>query len=199
MKRFVLVTTAFLLMAGTAMAEYINLAPVYGTATTNATWDGHNAGNAIDGDANTLWVAGTWQNATTCRWLIVDLNNSYAVDRIVLHDSPLAEGTSESQTFYLYGSTDGEHWNLIRSGTMVDGAGANSLEIAFASSDLRYVAFDVTEGPNWAHLNEIMIYGESDRTVNRQVPESAAVPEPGTLLLLGLGLVGIAGTRRFKR
>lgn len=199
MKRFVLFLAIFLLMAGTAMAEYINLAPVYGTATTNAMWDGHNAGNAIDGDVNTLWVAGTWQNVTTCRWLIVDLSNSFAVDRIVLHDSPLAVGTSWSQTFYLYGSTDGENWNLLRSGTMVDGAGADSLEVTFASTELRYFAYDVTEGPNWAHLNEIMIYGESDRTLNRQISGTESVPEPGTLLLLGLGLVGIAGSRKFKK
>lgn len=199
MRKLVLVSAVFLLMAGTAMAEYVNLAPLYGTASTNSTWEGRTAANAIDGSVDTLWVAGTWVNVTSCQWLIVDLNNTYAVDRIVLHDSPLTQGSSLSETFYLYGSTNGENWNLIRSGSLVDVDGANSLEIAFGPTDMRYIAFDVTEGPNWAHINEIMIYGDDGRTPTRQIAETSSVPEPGTLLLLGLGLCGIAGARRFKK
>jgi hypothetical protein len=199
MKKLVLVSAVFFLMAGTAMAEYVNLAPLYGVASTNATYGSYNAGNAIDGNVDTLWVAGSWQNVTTCQWLIIDLNSTYAVDKIVLHDSPLAQGSSASETFYLYGSANGESWNLIRSGSLVDIDGANSLEIAFALTDMRYIAFDVTEGPNWAHINEIMIYGDDGRTPTRQIAETSSVPEPGTLLLLGLGLFGIAGARRFKK
>ena len=203
MKKLVLVSVVFLLMAGTATAEYINLAPLYGLASTNATYDSYNAGNAIDGSIDTLWVAGAWDPArSSCNWLKIDLQSTYAVDRIVLHDSPLtpAEG-SLWESFYLYGSATGEDgsWLLIQSGNLVDGAGADSLEIAFGPTDLRFVTFAVTDGKHWAHLNEIMIYGEDGRTPTRQIAETSSVPEPGTLLLLGLGLFGIAGARRFKK
>ena len=49
MKKFALILAAYLLMAGTAMGEYTNLAPVYGTASANSTYLDYTPGLAVDG------------------------------------------------------------------------------------------------------------------------------------------------------
>ena len=197
MKKFALILAALFLTAGTAMGENINLAPVYGTASANSTYKDFTPGQAIDGSIVKSWVAGSWDGAKTPFWLTIDLHNIYKVDKIVLYDSPIYSGTDiytgadYSEKYNLYSSTNGETWNLIQSGTLVDTSGPSDyIEISSLAAYLQYVKFEVTEGPHWAHLNEMMIYGAMTTT---------AVPEPTTMLLLGFGLVGLAGMRRSRK
>ena len=81
---------------------------------------------------------------------------------------------------------DGLNWDYIQSGILIDTPVLYRNEIII-SAPTSFVKFEVAGGTHWAHLNEIEIWGDSN-----------PVAEPTTMLLLGLGLMGLAGMRRFR-
>ena len=182
-----------LTIVSSAQADYINLAPVYGGATANSLYYGGIYGGtpelAIDGDINTQWNAGTWANLGAPLWLIVNLNNSFDVDRVILYGTRGNAGTHYYERFLLYGSTDGESWYIIGGGSLIDTPSLNRAEISMTPVSLQYIKFEVTEGTHWGHLNEMEIYGNT-----------ASVPEPAMiymmLLSIGPALAVAAGVRR---
>ena len=185
----------FNLGVSVSKAAYINLAPD-GTATANSFWNGGPSGpyvppytpdRAIDEDQGTQWNAGTHATSTTPFWLIVDLGNTYNIDKIVLLSQDLSIYSDYfNENYNLYKSMDGLNWDYIQSGILIDTPVLYRNEIII-SAPTSFVKFEVAGGTHWAHLNEIEIWGDSN-----------PVAEPTTMLLLGLGLMGLAGMRRFR-
>jgi hypothetical protein len=181
-----------------AQADYINLAPVYGTATANSVYYGgpnevysppYTPDRAIDGNLTTQWNAGSWPNASAPLWLIVNLHNIFDVDRIVLNSADTYYSDYYFEGYNLYIGNDGENWTFVQSGNLVDNAILYRAEISLEANmqNIQYVKLELPVGTHWGHLNEIQIYGNT-----------ASVPEPTTMLLLGFGLIGLAGVRRLR-
>jgi hypothetical protein len=177
----------------TAKSDLANLAPIYGIASTNSSYNGgpnevysppYTPDRAIDGNLDTQWNAGSWPNANSPFWVIVNLQNMFEVDKIVLYSKDTYYSDYYYESYNLFSSLDGANWNLLQSGNLVDNAVLFRSEIPL-SAILQYVKVEIPAGTHWAHLNEIQIYGNT-----------SPVPIPGAVWLLGSGLVGLLAIRK---
>ena len=170
-------------------ATPIDLASAFGTASASESWIFHTPELAIDDDPISFWNAGRIGSTSDPPWLVVDLNNIYEVQDIVLanpdHDNALL---GNSWAYNLYVSTDAYVWHSIASGWLYDSDDPASysdiISVPDAFSVLQYAKFEVVGGTHWAGLHEMEILGEA-----------SPVPEPTITLLFGIGIAVLAGTR----
>ena len=182
-------------MTGTATADLTNIA-LNGTASQSSTgtWGSTGyASNAIDGDRTPRW---NWNNDAANSlshtlndnqaWWQVDLGKDYEIEQIDIYNrDDCCSGRLDDFNVSILDVTHTQVWNLDHIDTF---SGSLSL---FIPDDVlgRYVKIQLN-GSNYLHLAEVEIL--SDLPVE-------PVPEPGTMLLLGTGLSGLAGSRRKRR
>lgn len=147
---------------GAPLPVTVNLAPLHGVASANATYDVLYPSLAIDANWETQWAAPAHGTAENPFWLQVDLQKSYKVDQIVLVFAH-SNYSGYTNVYNLYTSADGINWNLVRSGTLVD-----SLDPAVyvtiiplaANQIIRYAKYEVVGGSHWALMFELEIWGD---------------------------------------
>lgn len=182
-KNYLLLSLATLTLWGvnTALAGPINLAHLYGSATTNAHYSTHTADLAIDNDTSTAWVAPNHGTIGTPNWLIVDLGSEFLVHSIDLYwQEPDGNYAGYTTNYNLHYATNNSAWNLLASGVFVDETDQISASFSFAPQLMRYVQYEVDGGSHWSSIAELRVWGEGD-----------PIPEPGSLALLGFGLLAL--------
>ena len=155
-----------------------------GTGFANSwNWVGDGVFDPTAGDATDYrWVQGGAQNG--CIWDLGAKSNMVVAFPSIDH-GPITPGVfEESLEFTLYGSNDLVNWNLGSLGFVVaDGWVDNGTSIE--GDDWASVW---NFGSNYQYVKALASY-DGDYEMDA-VGAASAVPEPGTLLLMGLGLVG---------
>ncbi len=140
-----------------------------------------------------------WQSSVnvTTGAVTFDFGATVGLDALALWNSSwMNGGFSDVQQFELFSDDDANFLNggLASLGVFTAAQTANphpSQTFTFSSASLQYL-----------HMNIQSNYGGSASgfagIVFRSAPESMGVPEPGTLALLGLGILGMAFSRRRK-
>jgi hypothetical protein len=135
----------------------------------------------------TGWTAGTnvYWNGTTPTFTL-DFGAMYRVDDMLVQ-------VDNNDDYKVQYSTNNTNWTdlfVIPSYRGDVGWGMDTFsvqsEISFTPVDARYVRLFATGGDNCYAASEIQAFGTP----------STSVPEPATMLLLGSGLIGVAGLRR---
>jgi hypothetical protein len=141
----------------------VNLAPLHGVASANATYNGYFPSLTIDDNWETQWAAPAHGTAENPFWLQVDLQKSYKVDQIVLVFAHSGTYSGYTNVYNLYTSPDGITWNLVRSGTLVDSLDpavyVTTIPLA-ANQIIRYARYDVVGGSHWGLMFEMEIWGD---------------------------------------
>ena len=150
-------------------------------------WSSYTPNFAFDGDYNTLWNSGSYPT----EWVEVDLGQSTSITEILLtvSQSPSPRDT----THEIWTSSSSIGWDTSGATRSYTFTGLTSdrdlLSAVFATSlSAQHVQIRTTRSPSWVGWDEIQIMAANP------VPEPA-VPEPATMLLFGIGLAGLAGSR----
>jgi hypothetical protein len=136
----------------------------------------------------TSWTAGTnawWYGLEP--YFTLDFGSAYNVNSMLVsvdnNDSYQVQYSLNGVTFYdLFAISSGAGnvtWGMDTFGTS---------ENIFSAVDARYIRIFAIGGDNMYAVSEVQAFGR----------QSDSVPEPATMLLLGLGILGLAGIRRMK-
>jgi hypothetical protein len=202
MKRlYVFLTVLFLFSSwGIASAIPINVANQYGTATANSFYTPHTPSLAIDDIIanDNYWNAGDHGTVSDPNWLVVDLGTSFNVTAIDLYFSP-PDGLYLGFTtnYNVYFGDDNVSWNWVGTGQFVDEDPSKITDhFSFGSvgQSMRYVKYEVDGGTHWSSISEISIWADGVEGGGEE-----PVPEPATVLLFGIGLVGMLGFKIKKK
>jgi hypothetical protein len=192
MKKLLLVLAIIALLPCVAQAALLNLSGA--TATASTQYLSYVAANAIDANPSTMWNAGIHATSASPAWLKVDLGALYDVDSIALKSKDTSYSKAYYITFDLYYATTPDVWQLAGSGTLYDDPITYINSINLGGQQAQYLKFEVDGGTHWAHLAEMEVYGQAS-TSNGNGGQ-APVPEPASMILFGVGLVGLMRFRK---
>ena len=144
----------------------------------------------LDNNFDTYWNGGAYADHVQ-----VDFGAAYVFDRIELYGNP-----GYVNNFQVLASLDGVAWGVIASGSYHNESALSGTRKFGAAFDFggagaptgRYLRYAQGSGPQWAYLGELEVTGHLPVAAAPAVPE----PEGWTLMLAGLGLIGVAATRK---
>ena len=220
MKRTIFVLAVFLLLAGSVQATTLTFEGMGKNAAIPSNWGsniaadqtGISVANEATPTVGLTWSAssgGTWEFYNDKEWTAAQMDGFTSGAKFDLLFTPAAGYAVQVQSFvfddyakYVGGSTftwqvfkDSASGALINSGTNIIVADGQDLLIntgmasPYAGSVLLRLIGGTGKDGQDAALDSITFTD----------PLALSVPEPATMLLLGTGLVGLAGFRRFKK
>ena len=179
------ITGVFMLgLVTVAQANPINLA-LTGTATQSSTYPWYiplGASNAVDGstDGNIYTGSVTHTVEQNQPWWQVDLLGTFDLDQIVLWNR--TDACSYRLSNFNVSVLDNLYNTVWTNDFFTDGGyPTSSLTIDLPDNTLGEIVKVRLNGSEYLSLAEVQVF---------------AAPEPGTMLLLGFGLLGLVGLRR---
>ena len=128
-------------------------------ASASSVQDGHPVEHGLDGSGATRWCATGDQKG---EWWQVDLGAAEKLTGATLD----WESNEAIYRYKLEGSPDGQTWRILVDGSTNSRSGACA--DVFAAGGVRHVrvTFLGANGPNWASLNEVRVFGEKMTSVD---------------------------------
>jgi hypothetical protein len=198
----VLVTLVFFIHSVDVRAELLPVSSV----TASSTWPSYDVKNLINGSGlsgdlhSGLWPYKWLTNQEVTGWLDFDLGASASLASTKIWNyGPGCCGNERSvKDLNVYGSNDDINFSLLANLVLQkpsDSVDPFPGEVFTLTGNYRYIKFDILSNYDifsdydYTGLSEVQFYGEIG---------PAPVPEPATMLLLGSGLIGLAGYGRKK-
>jgi hypothetical protein len=161
------------------------------TVSANTIVDGVFLSRGIQWDQGPVW----WDSHEgASRWIEIDLGGTFSIETFVVqaddNDAYILSywdlGTANWELAWDVPNYDALGWGMQTRPNPADDTERYLLSASIVTNALRFEG-DMGDTDLYFAVSEIQAYGES-------------VPEPATMLLLGSGLLGLAGLRRkFKR
>lgn len=201
LKKFMIASVVGLLISTPTLADPINvlggatvtLNGTYGVLRPGSPWNGSHpvadGSTLVDGTflpAGTLWNNGSvwWDQtvgASTSNNIVIDLGGFYDLIGFIVqaddNDSYLIEYWSGTSWVSAWNIPIVGGWGLQTRPNLLDNTEINELGSSISTDQLRFTA---TGGDGYFSVTEIQAF---------------SIPEPGTLALIGIGLLGIAASR----